>query len=121
MDECSYKLLCASKRAGQFDWRRHASTVMVVAAMGCGGRVDSGNSTGRNATGGNATWDYATGGAVPAQIASRWSFEGATDLPTDFSYVRNDMVTAGFVQKDCMCLLGMSSLSGDQRYSMWEL
>jgi hypothetical protein len=88
----------------------------LVAAVGCGGRVDSGIATGGNATGG-----IATGGSVPVQVSSRWPFEGATDLPTNYGDLNYDMVSAGFVQKDRMWLLALSNLSGDYRYSMWEL
>ena len=50
-----------------------------------------------------------------------WTFEGATDLPTSYGDLNYDMGFAGFVQNDRMWLLAYSSLSGEYRYSMWEL
>jgi hypothetical protein len=49
-----------------------------------------------------------------------WSFQGATDLPTNFVDLRTDFPVTGFVLGDRMWLLATSSLSGDSRFSMWE-
>jgi len=85
-----------------------------------GGSATAGKVIGGSATGGSATGGSATGGSVPVHVAARWTLQGATDLPTDINALRWDMPVTGFVLADRMWLLGMSSLSGDSHYSMWE-
>jgi hypothetical protein len=85
-----------------------------------GGNATGGNAIGGFATGGSWTGGNATGGSVPVQVASRWPFEGATNLPTNYGDLNYDVVSAGFVQNGKMWLLAGSSLSGEYHYSMWE-
>ena len=61
------------------------------------------------------------GTAAANAVAAPVPVEGATDLPTDLSGLRYDMLFTSFVQNDRMWVLGMSDLAGYSSYSMWEL
>ena len=97
--------------------RKAGFVVLVLAGATVGGCSGNGAHSG---SGGSATGGSATGGSVPVHVAARWTLQGATDLPTDINALRWDMPVTGFVLADRMWLLGMSSLSGDSHYSMWE-